>query len=83
MARPRAGEWLDDEITRWRAALRRTVMLAVETGELKADTDPAQVVSEMNGVMMTQLHDARFLRTPGSVERARTGFTRLIENYRT
>jgi hypothetical protein len=27
-------------------------------------------------------HDARFMRTPGSVERARIGFNRLIENYR-
>eukprot|EP01036_Dinobryon_divergens_P048318 gene48318-64829_t len=48
----REGELRDvlfDEVTRWRAALRRTVLQAVETGELKADTDPAQLVSELNG----------------------------------
>jgi hypothetical protein len=50
--------------------MRRTVLLAVETGELKPDTDPAQLVSELNGVMMTQLHDARFLRDPQAAERA-------------
>jgi AcrR family transcriptional regulator len=39
----REGELRDvlfDEITRWRAALRRTVMLAVETGELKGRHRP-------------------------------------------
>jgi len=27
-------------------------------------------------------HDARLLRAPGVVERAKVGFERLIENYR-
>ena len=43
----REGELRDlllAEVTRWRAALRRTVLQAIETGELKADTDPAQLV---------------------------------------
>lgn len=80
----REGELRDllfDEVTRWRAALRRTVLLAVETGELKADTDPAQLVSELNGVMMTQLHDARFLRDPQATERATSTWRRLLSSY--
>jgi hypothetical protein len=28
-------------VTRWRAALRRTVLQAVEAGHLQADTDPS------------------------------------------
>jgi len=55
----REGELRDlllAEITRWRAALRRTVLQAVETGELRADTDAAQVVSEINGLIMGLRH---------------------------
>ncbi|WP_198084637.1 TetR/AcrR family transcriptional regulator [Variovorax sp. E3] len=81
----REGELRDllfDEITRWRAALRRTVLQAVDSGELKADTDPAQLVSELNGVMMTQLHDARFLRDPQAADRATQTWQRLLSSYR-
>lgn len=47
-------ELLLGEVTRWRAALRRTVLQAVETGELKADTDPAQLVGEICNVGATR-----------------------------
>ncbi len=80
----REGELRDllfDEVTRWRAALRRTVTLAVEAGELKPDTDPAQLVSEINGVMMAQLHDARFLRDPHAADRAAQTWQRLLSSY--
>lgn len=69
------------EITRWRAALRRTVLQAIETGELKPDTDPAQLVSEINGLTMTQLHDARFLRDPQAADRATQTWQRLLSSY--
>jgi hypothetical protein len=39
------------------------------------------MVYEMYGLILALHHDARFLRMPGSVDRARTGFERLIENY--
>ena len=81
----REGELRDvlfDEITRWRAALRRTVLQAVETGELKADTDPAQLVSDLNGVMLTQLHDASFLRDPQAADRATHSWRRILSSYR-
>jgi AcrR family transcriptional regulator len=80
----REGELRDvllGEITRWRAALRRTVTLAIEAGELKADTEPAQLVSEINGIMMNQLHDARFLRDPHTADRATQTWQRLLSSY--
>ena len=80
----REGELRDlllEEITRWRAALRRTVTLAIEAGELKADTEPAQLVSEINGIMMNQLHDARFLRDPHTADRAAQTWQRLLSSY--
>jgi hypothetical protein len=36
----------------------------------------------MYGLILAVHHDARFLRVPGAVDRARRGFQRLIENYR-
>ena len=69
-------------VSAWQGALLRCVVQAKETGDLKQDCDAAQLVYEMYGLILAVHHDARFMRTPGSVERARTGFNRLIENYR-
>ncbi|MBT2335774.1 TetR/AcrR family transcriptional regulator [Variovorax paradoxus] len=81
----REGELRDllfDEITRWRAALRRTVLQAIDTGELRADTDAAQVVSELNAIVIGLLHDARFLRDPQAADRATRTWQRLLSSYR-
>jgi AcrR family transcriptional regulator len=66
----------------WQGALLRCVKQCVECGDLQADTDPQQLVYEMYGLILALHHDARFLRIPGSLERAGTGFVRLIETYR-
>lgn len=65
----------------WQSALLRAAQQAVECGHLKADTDAQQLVYEMYGLILAVHHDARFLRIPGSVERASVGFNRLIENH--
>jgi AcrR family transcriptional regulator len=65
----------------WQGALLRCVEQSIEVGDLKAGTDAQQLVYEMYGLILALHHDARFLRMPGSVERARTGFERLIQNY--
>lgn len=81
----REGELRDlllSEVMRWRAALRRTVQQAVETGELKADTEPAQLVGEICNLAMGLLHDARFLRDPRAAERATLTWQRLLASYR-
>lgn len=66
----------------WQAALLRCIEQAIEMGHLKPDTDPQQVVYEIYGLILGLHHDARFLKVPGSVERAQIGFKRLIESYR-
>jgi AcrR family transcriptional regulator len=66
----------------WQGALQRSARQAIEVGDLRPDTDAEQLVYEMYGLILALHHDARFLRMPGSVERARRGFERLIENYR-
>ena len=62
----------------WQAALERAVRTAVEEGHLKPDMDPLQLVFELHGLILALHHDARFLRLPGVLERARTGFERIV-----
>jgi len=75
-------ELLLQEVTRWRAALRRTVLQAVEAGHLKPDTDAAQLVSEISSLAMVLVHDARFLRDSHAADRAQSSWQRLVESYR-
>jgi AcrR family transcriptional regulator len=72
---------LYDEVTRWRAALRRTVLQAMEAGHLKPDTDPEQLVGEISAMSMGLLHDARFLRDHRAAERAQATWARLRASY--
>ncbi|SFM77491.1 TetR/AcrR family transcriptional regulator [Variovorax sp. OV329] len=75
-------ELLHSEVLRWRAALRRTVMQAVESGDLKADTDAEQLVAELSGLAIGLLHDARFLRDARASERAVASWQRMLQSYR-
>lgn len=81
----RPGEIRDElveMIETWRAALERCVCQAIETGELRTDIDVAQIVYEMYGLILAVHHDARLLRRQDSVQQARRGFERLINNCR-
>ena len=69
-------------ILRWRSALRRTVVQAVEAGHLKADTDPDQLVFEMDGLFVALMREARFLREPRAAGRAWVAYERLIGSVR-
>jgi AcrR family transcriptional regulator len=66
----------------WQEALERAIRLAIDAGHLRADTDPAQLLFEIHGLTLALHHDARFLRLPGSLERARKGFARIVSTYR-
>lgn len=80
----REGELRDvllQEVTRWRAALRRTTQQAIDAGHLQADTDPEQLVSEVSALAMGLLHDARFLRDQRAAERAQASWQRLKTSY--
>jgi AcrR family transcriptional regulator len=69
------------EVTRWRAALRRTVLQAVEAGHLKPDTDAEQLVAAIYALVMGLLHDTRFLRDPRAADRAQATWNRLLTTY--
>ena len=72
---------LVDRVVAWQGALLRCVQQAIDVGHLCADTDPQQLMYEMYGLVLALQHDARFIKKPGSVERAQAGFDRLIRSY--
>lgn len=72
---------LHGEITRWRAALRRTIAQAVERGDLRSDTDAEQLVAEIYALILGLVHDTRFLRDPRAPERAQASWLRLLKSY--
>jgi len=65
----------------WQDALHRAALQAVEMGHLLPGTDAYQLVYEMYGLILALHHDARFIKRPGSVDRAQAGFERLLKTY--
>lgn len=75
-------EELVSMVRAWQGALLRCVQQCIDSGQLRDGTDAEQMVYEMYGLILALHHDARFLRRPGSVDRAKAGFERLLEHYR-
>ncbi len=73
---------LADMVRAWHTALQRAVDMAREVGHLRPDTDAEQMAFEIHGLILALHHDARFLRLPGSIERARRGFEHVLAHYR-
>lgn len=75
-------DMLLDEVTRWRAALRRTVIQAIDEGHLKRGTDPEQLVGEACSLVLGLIHDARFLRDARAGERTQASWQRVLATYK-
>jgi AcrR family transcriptional regulator len=71
-------ELLLDGVRRWRAAVKRTVMQAVDEGHLAADTDAEQLAFEMDALFTGAMRDARFLGDARALQRAAHTWQRLI-----
>jgi AcrR family transcriptional regulator len=67
----------------WHATLERAIRLSIEQGHLRPETDPTQMLFELHGLILALHHDARFLRIPGALDRARAGFERTLSHYAT
>jgi AcrR family transcriptional regulator len=67
----------------WHAALQKAITLSIGEGHLKADADVEQICFELHGLILSLHHDARFMRIPGALARAGTGFDRTIQFYAT
>jgi AcrR family transcriptional regulator len=70
---------LADMVRAWHEALHRAIEQAVEEGHLAPGTDAAQLLFEIHGLVLSVHHDARFLKYPGTIERALRGFDRVIQ----
>lgn len=68
--------------TRLRAELARAIGLAVQTGELRADTDAAQLAFEIFGIELAMHHDSRLFAFDEALGRSERAFDRLIASYR-
>ena len=75
-------EALVEMVRAWQLALERAIRLAIEEGHLRADTDAGQMLFEIHGLILALHHDARFLRNPGVLDRARKAFDRVVDLYR-
>ena len=65
----------------WQRALERAIRLGIDANHLRADTDPAQVLFDIHGLILALHHDARFLHSPDAVQRARAAFERVLAYY--
>lgn len=72
---------LASSVMTWHAALRRTIIMASELGHLRADVDEEQMLFEIHGLILALHYEARFLRTPGSIDRANAGFDNILARY--
>lgn len=69
---------LADSVRTWLAAMFRAVIQAKEAGHLDAQADAHQISFEIHGLILALHYEARFLKTPGSIERAEVGFTHIL-----
>jgi AcrR family transcriptional regulator len=67
----------------WQGALERAIRLAVEQGHLRPDTDVAQLLFEVHGLILALHHDARLLRSPGAIGHAQRGFEHALSHFLT
>ena len=72
---------LASSVKTWLAALYRAVVQAKEEGQLHEDADEAQMAFEIHGLILALHYEARFLESPGSVDRAHTGFANILARY--
>jgi AcrR family transcriptional regulator len=61
--------------------LAKTVQLAIDTGELAKDTDPAEVAFSVLGIVLVFYRSALSLGAEEGTRRARNAFDRLLKQY--
>ncbi|TWT23471.1 TetR/AcrR family transcriptional regulator [Luteimonas marina] len=65
----------------WRDQLAKAVQLAIDSGELAADTEPAQVAFELYAIALAVHHDAGLTGYDDAAARGFRAFERLIRSY--
>ena len=72
---------LANSVQIWLNAMLRAVVLAKECGDLRADADEHQLAFEIHGLILALHYEARFLKNPGSIERANRGFENILMRF--
>jgi hypothetical protein len=72
---------LASSVMTWHAAMKRALVVAREEGHLRSDVDEEQMLFEIHGLILALHYEARFLKTPGSIERATRGFNNILRLY--
>jgi AcrR family transcriptional regulator len=70
-------------IRAWQRELIRAIQQSLDCGDLPPDIDVQELVFQLYGIILVLHHDARLLKSPDAVSRARRSFERLIVSYRT
>ena len=69
---------LADSVNTWLAAMYRAVLQAQSEGHMREDADAKQIAFEIHALILALHYEARFLRSPDSMARARTGFDNIL-----
>lgn len=72
---------LAESVMTWHSAMRRAITQAKERGELLATLDEDQMLFEIHGLILALHYGARFLKNPGSIDRALTGFDNILARF--
>jgi AcrR family transcriptional regulator len=72
---------LEQSMKTWLAAVRRSVAMSIEQGHLIPTAEPKQIVFEIHGLILALHYEARFFKSPRSMDRAKTGFENVLNRY--
>ncbi|GKT22046.1 TetR/AcrR family transcriptional regulator [Acidovorax sp. SUPP3334] len=72
---------LASSVLTWLAAMKRAIDQCKEQGELRSDVNAEQMLFEIHGLILALHYEARFLQTPGSIDRANAGFDSILTRY--
>jgi AcrR family transcriptional regulator len=72
---------LASSVKTWLNAVLRAVVQAKECGHLGVDANEDQVAFEIHGLILALHYEARFLKKPGSIDRANQGFANILLRY--
>ena len=69
---------LASSVKTWLQAVHRTVVQAKACGHLDENANEQQVAFEIHGLILALHYEARFLKYPGSIDRAVQGFNNIV-----
>ena len=72
---------LAHSVLTWHAAMKRAIEQAKDLGQLNADVVEDQMLFEIHGLILALHYEARFLKNPGSIARALTGFDNILASF--